>query len=105
MLAAHQHVVFASLAKRITSAALAAGSATTLYHPFSSHPGLLYQPPSQRLMELPTQKQDMMYKWKAERAQLFLHTESHGLGYRKTTAVANAVPHTVVGTAETTKSG
>lgn len=64
-----------------------AAPATTFYHLFSSpappSPLPLRQPPSFRLMEVPAQEQDMVYKWDAEGEELFLPTESYGPGIAK----------------------
>lgn len=79
--------MFATLSKGRASAALAAATAATFYHLFSSpappFPLPLCQPPSYRVMELPTQKQDTVYKWDAEGEKLFLPTESYGPGIAK----------------------
>ena len=95
-IAARQHVVFPPLSKGRGSTAPAAPAAparaapatATFYHLFSSTPPqppppFLPLPPSYRVMELPTQKQDTVYKWDAEGEKLFLPTESYGLGIAK----------------------
>lgn len=81
LLAAHQ------LGSSVEAAAAVTGSAATFYHLFSSPPPPLppplHQPPSYRVMELPTQKQDTAYKWDAEGEKLFLPAESYGTGIEK----------------------
>jgi len=68
------------------SAALTTAPAATLLSPlfiYYTSPSPLRLPPSYRVMELPTQKQDTLYKWDAEGEKLFLPTESYCLGIAK----------------------
>lgn len=91
--------MFATLSNGRASAALAAAKAATFYHLFSSptppSPVPLCQPPSYRVMELPTQKQDMVYKWDAE-GEAISSCWKLWAGYHKTTVVANTAPLSVV---------